>query len=150
MSDAENSAENSARRVVGRPFAPGVSGNPGGRPRRDRRTAEILDQANEPVLMAAIERAIAGDVGAMKLVLDRSAPVPKGSTAPVDLGTLANPVDCLGAMARISAALVEGIIDADMATRLSGVVTAGVKIVEVADLAERVRELQSRIEGMRR
>jgi hypothetical protein len=32
MSDAENSVR-SAPRVVGRPFAPGQSGNPGGRPR---------------------------------------------------------------------------------------------------------------------
>ena len=32
MSDTETSAENNERAVVGRSFAPGVSGNPGGRP----------------------------------------------------------------------------------------------------------------------
>jgi hypothetical protein len=129
------------RRITGQ-FAPGQSGNPGGRPRRDRRTSEILDTANEPVLLAAIERALKGDVGAMKLVLDRSAPAPKAPTAPVDLGPLASPVDCLAAMSRITSALAEGILDADMATRLSAVVAAGLKVVETTDLAEQVRELQ--------
>jgi hypothetical protein len=139
--DHENRQGTDAPLIKGR-FRPGESGNPGGRPRRDRRTAEILDEANEPVLLAAVERALKGDVGAQRLILGRSAPAPKAPTAPVDLGPLASPVDCLAAMSRITAALAEGILDADMATWLTGVVAAGLKVVETVDLAEQVRELQ--------
>lgn len=128
----------------------GTSGNPGGRLKRDREVQaafDVLTPAAMRVLAAKLE---SGDLAAAQTVLRHSVLIPKTAPAPIDLGTLGSPADCIAAMARVSAALVEGVIDPDTATRLSAVVAAGLKVVETADLAERVRELQRQIEGMRR
>ena len=66
-------------------FAPGFSGNPGGRPRREREVKHILDVATPLVLRAAVESAVRGDVGAMRLILDRGAPIEKPA-APQNAG----------------------------------------------------------------
>ena len=70
----------SGRNAAGR-FVRGTSGNPGGRPRRAREVKRILDVATGPVLRAAVEHALRGDAAAMRLVLDRGAPIAK--TIPV-------------------------------------------------------------------
>lgn len=137
------------RRITGQ-FAPGVSGNPGGRPRRDRRTQEILNEVNEPVLLAAVKSALGGDVSAQRLVLDRSAPVPKGSTAPIKLGPLTSAADCVGAMGRISAGLEEGRLDTAMGAQLTGMVTAAVKVLEVCDQEARLQEVERQLREQRR
>jgi hypothetical protein len=64
---ADVSAEETAQKQRGRPFQPGQSGNPRGRPPGSRnRVLLALDQIGEDaaadVLRAAIERAKAGDL----------------------------------------------------------------------------------------
>ena len=66
----------SGRNSAGR-FVRGTSGNPGGRPRREREIKHILDAATGAVLRAAVEHALRGDAAAMRLVLDRGAPIAK-------------------------------------------------------------------------
>lgn len=75
-------------RDAGGRFAPGTSGNPGGRARRDREIKRLLDVGAPLVLQAAIERATVGDTAAMKLVLDRGAPVPRAGGAEIGPQTL--------------------------------------------------------------
>ena len=76
----------SGRNAAGR-FVRGASGNPGGRPRREREIKHILDVATASVLRAAVEHALRGDAAAMRLVLDRGAPIAK--TVPVQIGAVA-------------------------------------------------------------
>lgn len=80
--DMEITAENSeitARKTIGRPFRPGISGNPGGRPRRrlvDLALDEQLAADNYAkavaIAKALIDRAISGDVQAAKLIAERT------------------------------------------------------------------------------
>ena len=71
-------------RGPGRPFAPGTSGNPRGRPSGSRHKTTLamealLDGEAEKLTRKAIELALAGDMVALRLCLDRTIPPPKGS-----------------------------------------------------------------------
>lgn len=53
-SEAENSAEQPGKRVIGRPFQPGVSGNPGGRPSLAKKLREMAQDEAEGSLRALV------------------------------------------------------------------------------------------------
>jgi len=74
------STTESAPKQRGRPFRPGQSGNPAGRPKGARNKATILAEAlheQEAVAkaQALVDRALAGNVAAMRAFLNRVAPV---------------------------------------------------------------------------
>jgi len=73
-----NSAVPAGGRGPGRPFQPGTSGNPGGHPRKLRELeAAIQDAHRAPQVLGVLEKlrelALAGDVHAAKVYLDRVA-----------------------------------------------------------------------------
>ena len=73
--EAEPAHSPGSRTEQGR-FAPGTSGNPGGRPRRVIEARAVLDEYRDPDVvrrtMAKLQAmALDGDIGAMKLFLDR-------------------------------------------------------------------------------
>ncbi len=79
-------------------FAPGVSGNPAGRPRgsRNKTTLAIealLDGEAEALTRKPIERALAGDGVALRLCLDRIAPPRRDRPTPFDLPALREAAD---------------------------------------------------------
>src|SRR5918993_735301 len=79
MSAAAKTAREQRRRGPGRPFAPGTSGDPGGRPAGSRhRTTlameELLDGEAEKLTRKAVDLALGGDMVAMRLCLDRTIP----------------------------------------------------------------------------
>ena len=70
-------AENSGRKQHGRPFEPGQSGNPAGKPRGTRNRVlaaldKIGDEAADDVLRAAVTAAKGGDMRATELILSRA------------------------------------------------------------------------------
>jgi len=70
---AANSVRTAKRVVPGRPFKPGQSGNPSGRPKKDRELTAALEQVVDKVALAdkLNEMAIAGDMSAIRYIYDR-------------------------------------------------------------------------------
>lgn len=73
---AQNSDAEPEARGAGRPFRKGVSGNPGGRPRKVRELEAAIEEAHAgPKALAVIDKlqelALAGNVPAAKVYLDR-------------------------------------------------------------------------------
>ena len=84
-----SSPDNTGQKQVDTQFKPGQTGNPSGRPRgaRNRVTLAVeslLDGQAEQLTQTAIDKALAGDSTAMKICMDRIAPLRKGRPAPLD------------------------------------------------------------------
>ena len=129
-------------------FLPGRSGNPRGRPKgiEDRRVAlrALLEPRAPQLVEKVVQKALKGDVGALRLCLDRLIPPVKARYETVSLplgGTLADKGNAvLDAAAR-------GELSPDELSMLMQAINAQAHIVKVDDLERRVKELEERRNG---
>jgi Family of unknown function (DUF5681) len=147
MGMAENSAANQRRRGPGRPFQPGQSGNPAGKPlgarHRATQAAEaLLDGESEALTRKAIELALAGDGTALRLCLDRIIPPRRERPLLLELPPVASPADAVGAMSAILAAAARGDLTPGQVGELSGLIANIIKAFEAMDLDRRIRALE--------
>lgn len=100
-------------------FRKGQSGNPSGRPRSDSAALRTkLAEHGEAVAQIVIDQALAGDMTAAKLVLDRLAAPLRAVAPPVALDLPADAVTPAGIAAAILRASTDGKISTDDASRL--------------------------------
>src|SRR5215212_6274380 len=97
----------------GRPFKRGQSGNPHGRPQGSRHKTTLaidalLEGEAEALTRKAVEMALAGDTVAMRLCLDRLAPVRKDRPVPLALPKLDTVADLSTVQGEVVAALARG------------------------------------------
>ena len=138
-----------SERVRGRPFPPGVSGNPAGRlpGTRNRATmaAEaLLDGEAEALTRRAVELALAGDGMALRLCLERIIPPRRGRPVQLGLPPVRGAADLGGTMAAITNAAGQGAITPGEAAELARVVEIFVRAVEASDFEKRLRQLEER------
>jgi hypothetical protein len=133
-------------------FKPGHSGNPAGRPKgsRHRTTVAIealLDGEGEAITRKAIEAAKAGDMVAIRLVLDRICPPRK--TRPINIEL--PPIQDAGGVAEAQQAVLRaaclGELLLDEAQALSGLLEARRQSLETQELEARLSELEGRANG---
>ena len=146
MKNPENTARTGNRDVSGR-FRPGHSGNPGGRPRRERVISGMLDHMTPDILMRAYEAGMKDSVADRKLILDRGAPVPRGGTTTMDLGSLGSLADCQAAIQRVADAVGCGDLAPGDAAPMLALIETARRMIENLDLDARLRALEARSEG---
>ncbi|MFN8828900.1 MAG: DUF5681 domain-containing protein [Labrys sp. (in: a-proteobacteria)] len=127
-------------------FNPGQSGNPAGKPKgtRNRTTLAVeapLEGEAEALSRKAIDLALAGDTVALRLCLERIAPVRKGRAIAVDLGPVSTAQDLANAQATIIAAMGAGEITTDEASDAA-------KVVELVGAALERRDIEARIAAL--
>ena len=126
------------------PFAPGVSGNPKGRPRNagqlgalrkriEARTPEIIDRL--------VESALSGDVQAASVLIGRILPPLRATEAPIPGLTIASLAEAPQA---ILTALGRGVLTVDQVTAVSQLLTALGRAQEILELTARVAALEER------
>jgi hypothetical protein len=128
------------------PFQRGQSGNPAGKVpgTRNRATLAIealLEGEAEALSRKAIELALAGDTVALRLCLERIAPVRKGRAIALDLGPVRTAEDLADAQATIITAMGSGEITTDEATDAA-------KVVELVGAALERRDIEARIAAL--
>ena len=126
------------------PFAPGVSGNPKGRPRNagqlgalrkriEARTPEIIDRL--------VEAALSGDVQAASVLIGRILPPLRATEHPLPGLAIANLAEAPQA---ILTALGRGVLTVDQVTAVSQLLTALARAKETAELENRITALEAR------
>jgi hypothetical protein len=142
-----STAEKTTKKQRGRPFQKGQSGNPTGRPvgARNKTTVAmevLLDDEADAIVRKAIEKAKEGDATAIRLCLDRILPARKDRPINFDLPQIDNASDAMKATALLVAGVAGGEITPSEAGELGKLIDSYVRLVESAQLAERVANLE--------
>lgn len=131
-------------------FQPGQSGNPAGRPKGARHVAlQALDaigqERAEELLQQAITMALAGDMQAMRLLMDRVWPVAKGGRPiNINLPEMRTAADIATALGAIAGAAAAGELTVDEAAGLAAVIEGQRRALETVELEQRIAALEGR------
>jgi hypothetical protein len=147
-------ASRNTKEINAMPFQKGQSGNPAGRPRGalNRATAltqNLLSEYAESIAIKVIELAMQGDRTAVRVCMDRLAPVIKHQPIAVELPPIETPADSVEAAARIVAAVAGGEVTATEAAELAKVVDVYVRALDSKGFNERLTKLENEIAGTR-
>jgi hypothetical protein len=140
-------AENTTKEQRGKPFAPGKSGNPNGRPRGSRNATtlaleSLLDGQASALTQKAIDLALTGDMAALRICLDRILPPRKDRPVTFDFPVITTAAEAAVTMAAVLAAVSSGQITPSEASDVGKLVESYVKAVETADLSARIERLE--------
>ncbi|MGI8705017.1 MAG: DUF5681 domain-containing protein [Sphingomicrobium sp.] len=124
-------------------FQPGNAGKPrGARHKVTRAVEELLEGEHEALTRKAIEKALEGDITALRLCLDRIAPARKDAPVSVVLPSIKTATDTVEASAVLLDAVAAGEVTPDEAARVMVLLTAHKSIVETGDLETRIAALE--------
>jgi hypothetical protein len=128
-------------------FKPGQSGNPAGRPRGSRHKVTLaieamLDGEAEALTRKALDLALAGDLVALRLCMDRIAPPRKDRPVAFALPALTQAADAAKASAAIVEAVAIGDLTPSEAGDLSRVIEGFTRTLEATELEQRIERLE--------
>jgi hypothetical protein len=137
-----------------RPFQKGKSGNPSGRPKGARNKATLAMEAllngeAEALTRKAVEMALAGDITALRLCLDRIMPPRRSRVVPFALPKLETAADAVHAIAALVEAVAAGHLTPAEAAELAKLVDGFTRAVDTHDIQNRLERLEARPENRR-
>lgn len=149
MSEKPSVADNTADKQRGRPFQPGQSGNPSGRPKNSRNVTTQLVEAliegeAEEIVRKAIEQAKNGDGPVLRALLERLAPARKDGPVAFDLPPIESAADAKAASSAVLAAVAAGDITPGEGGAVMALLTSHRTIVEATDFEARLVALEGR------
>jgi len=132
-------------------FAPGNPGRPrGARHKTTLAVENLLDGEAEELTRKAIEVAKTGDTTALRLCLERIAPVRKGALVTFTMPKVETLADVPKAAGAVLQAVAKGRVSPEEASSLMNIIESFRRSVETADLATRLDALEARLEAVRR
>jgi Family of unknown function (DUF5681) len=145
----EPSAEQSAQKQRGRPFEPGQSGNPNGRPKgaRNRVTRAVealIDGQGEALGAKAVEKALQGDSTMLRALLSTLVPPRRERTVEFELPKIESAADALKASSAVISACAAGELSPHEASEIMGLISTHARAIEVAELEARVAALEKK------
>jgi hypothetical protein len=125
-------------------FAKGNPGRPKGvRHKATRIVEELLDGEAEALTRKAIDLALAGDMAALRLCVERIAPPRKDTPVSFDLPPVKTAQDAAEAAKAVLAAVAAGDLTPTEGAAVMGLVEGFRRAVETADLEARVEALEA-------
>ena len=125
-------------------FTKGVSGNPTGRPRgimdKRHRYAESIESMIPQVLESVYQKALAGDMTAARMLLDRTLPNKRPEQECVQIphsGNIASDAQ------NVLRSVLDGEVSPDVGASLLSAMTSVLKAIEVEELTKRIEALES-------
>jgi hypothetical protein len=128
-------------------FKPGSSGNPSGRPKgiKDKRVAlrSLFEAHADKLAKQAINLALAGDVQALRICVDRIIPPVREDRLQIDLPPIADAAGCAEAQAAIMKAVASGELLPSQGDALAGLVEHRRKAIESSEIMKRLEALEA-------
>jgi Family of unknown function (DUF5681) len=130
-------------------WKPGQSGNPAGMARGSRHKASLLaesllDGECRSLTRRAIELALAGDVPALKMCLERLLPPVRERPCSFKLPPIATAAEAAACMARVLEGVACGEILPGEGAALSSTISTYVKVLEITEIEARISALEAR------
>jgi hypothetical protein len=144
--------ERTADQQRGRPFPPGVSGNPSGRPKGTFNRATILAQTllgreagkiARRLIEAALDKTDPAHAVALRLTVERLTPIIRAGSIRITLPPIRAVEDVAAAMSCVVEAVAAGTISLDDGDRLIGLLDRQRIALEGPELELRLRALES-------
>lgn len=140
--------ENTAAKQRGRPFEPGKSGNPNGRPKGSRNQATLLAEALldgevETITRKLIEKALEGDTTALRMCLDRLLAPRRERRVTFELPKIETAADAAKASAAILTECAAGNLSITETSELMALISSHVRVLEVTDHEARLAKLEN-------
>ena len=138
--------------IRGRPFEPGQSGNPKGRPKGSRNAVTLLAEAlldgeAENIIRKLVEKALEGDSSAMRLALERMLPPKRHRTTAIELeGDINTPADALRASNAVMKACANGEISSQDASQMMNLIASHIRILDAVEMEARLTALERGIQ----
>ncbi len=134
-------------RGPGKPFTAGQSGNQAGRPAGSKNKTtlaieKLLEGEGEAVTRQCIDMAKAGDSIAMRLVMERIAPLRRGRPVRFNLPPMEGPGDLVKALSGILQAVSVGDLTPDEASTVATVLDAKRRAIETVDIEARLAAIE--------
>lgn len=102
----------------------------------------LLEGEAEALTRVAIEKALAGDMMALRICFDRLYPPQKGRSIQIDLPAIKQADDVVRGYEAVLAAVSDGFITPDEASTIAHVLEAKRKSIETCDLENRLVALE--------
>jgi len=102
----------------------------------------LLEGQAQALTQRAIKLALAGDVVALRLCLDRLLPLARERHVTLDLPAVDSAHDVAAALARVIQATAAGKVTPGEAATLAGILQGYSRIIETAELEARVRDME--------
>ncbi len=130
-------------------FKPGQSGNPAGRKVGSRNKVTLsmealLEGQAEALTSIAIDKALAGDMMALRICFDRLYPPQKGRSIQLELPPIKQADDVVQGYEVVLCAVSDGSITPDEANTIANVLEAKRKAIETTEIEERLVALEKR------
>ena len=140
-------AENTAKKQRGRPYKAGRSGNPEGRPRGSRNKATmaveaLLDGEAKAIARKAVEKALEGDMAALRLCLERVLPPRRDRPVVFDLPKIEGVSDALNASSAVLTACAAGTLSPGEAVEVMGLISGHVRVLEMTEIEARLTAVE--------
>lgn len=145
------SGEITAKKQRGRPFQPGRSANPSGRPKGARNRATLIAEALlngevEELTRKAVTLAKRGNVVCLRLCLDRLLPPKKDRPVQFQLGSIQSANGAAEAMAALLRGVANGEVSPTEAEVVSNLIETWLRAVAASDFERRLEALEGRNE----
>jgi hypothetical protein len=143
LSDLASGSRKCAGKARGRPFEPGNQGKPKGTRHKVTRAVEsLLEGEAECLTRKAIEKALEGDLTALRLCLDRICPVRRDRPIAFELPPLRSISDAVLAMSALTVGVAKGEITPNEAGELGKLVDVYARTLLATELEARVAKLE--------
>ncbi|MBO9503868.1 hypothetical protein J7348_04450 [Qipengyuania flava] len=104
----------------------------------------MLEGEHESLTRKAIDKALEGDVTALRLCLDRIAPARRDSPVSFSLPEITSAEDAVKASSALLSAVAAGEVTPDEAGRVMALLTSHKQLVETCDLESRLTALEQK------